>query len=309
MSIINVILAPTLEAAKGVVADVSVEAEYGSTVCEGRVLTLAHHQVDGPYSFAGGARAPCNASMLIAEHSAELKAQLSRAGSVSFLVSHLDLDTVGGIARVLAELTGLSGDSGLFTNHEGFWRLAEYVDLSGPHRALKSKDADDVNMLALNAYWAHQHTRAIKRTTEALDVTNEVESAIMALNAILVAKDQVALTQGRRHAEEQERLDANSLIECCADGVVVRAAPTFVNHLYGTDGRAVVSYNQSFGSITMSLADPVPGVSCRALVQELFGPDAGGHDGIAGSPRGKRMTFEDFTAAVENMRMALDVGR
>ena len=56
----------------------------------------------------------------------------------------------------------------------------------------------------------------------------------------------------------------------------------------------------STGSITISLAEPITGVSCRAIVQIAF-PDknekgeflAGGHDGIAGSPRGKVLSAEN----------------
>ena len=97
--------------------------------------------------------------------------------------------------------------------------------------------------------------------------------------------------------------------------MLVRCAPTerdFVNHLYEafTDkgmvvGRGIVSYNPA-GSITVSLADPVPGVSCRVLVQRLWGALAGGHDGIAGSPRGQVMMQSDVESAVQALEDALD---
>jgi hypothetical protein len=85
--------------------------------------------------------------------------------------------------------------------------------------------------------------------------------------------------------------------------VVVRVSSTFVNHLYATpDGRicrGVTAFNTTRGEITVSLAEPVSGVSCRKLVQELWGPLAGGHDGIAGSPRGERRSLADLQAAAE----------
>jgi hypothetical protein len=60
---------------------------------------------------------------------------------------------------------------------------------------------------------------------------------------------------------------------------------------------AVVTFNTKFKSVTVSIADPQPGFSCREFVQKLWGPEAGGHDGIAGSPRGREMTLDDAKTA------------
>ena len=67
-----------------------------------------------------------------------------------------------------------------------------------------------------------------------------------------------------------------------------------------------MAFNQRTGAITVSLADPIEGVSCREIVQDLWGPDAGGHDGIAGSPRGVRMGFGDVSAALEFFQSRLE---
>ena len=42
------------------------------------------------------------------------------------------------------------------------------------------------------------------------------------------------------------------------------------------------------------MADGGKKVSAKELVQELWGNEAGGHPGIAGSPRGKEMTEKDM---------------
>lgn len=315
LSILEVLLAPTAELAKGVVADVSVEAEYGAIVMEGSVLTLAHHQPDGPYSTKGGARAPCCAQALIADYATQLKAVLDRKPKVTILVSHLDLDTIGGIGRVLAVLTNQAGDMIMFENYGNvkFWNIAEFVDLNGPHRVTKAPDYNDEDEIHLHAFWAHTRDRGRTRFDQdkVTDVTYYVEEALMSLNQLLVpsmipdVRDHM-LKRGHEHFMEQERLDKQSLVED-RSGVLVRCHAGFVNHLYGADGKAVVAFNPEAGSITISLADPVPGVSCRALMQELFGPEAGGHDGIAGSPRGKRMTFEGWGDAVELVEFKLSV--
>lgn len=53
------------------------------------------------------------------------------------------------------------------------------------------------------------------------------------------------------------------------------------------------------------VAAPVPGVSCSELVQELWGPEAGGRDTIAGSPRGRAMTLADANKAVIRLQALL----
>jgi hypothetical protein len=70
-------------------------------------------------------------------------------------------------------------------------------------------------------------------------------------------------------------------------------------------GVGIVAYNDSLGSITISLADPIKGVSCREVVQTLWGQQAGGHDGIAGSPRGQIMTELDFKNAINAFSQAV----
>lgn len=48
-------------------------------------------------------------------------------------------------------------------------------------------------------------------------------------------------------------------------------------------------------------------VSSRAtILQDLWGPEAGGHDGIAGSPRERRMTEDDLEAAVTALAAKLN---
>ena len=61
--------------------------------------------------------------------------------------------------------------------------------------------------------------------------------------------------------------------------------------------------NTKFGSITVSALDNA--FDCKAVVQGLWGELAGGHPGIAGSPRGQAMTESDLIAAVKAVATAL----
>ena len=49
--------------------------------------------------------------------------------------------------------------------------------------------------------------------------------------------------------------------------------------------------------ISISMADDGEEFSAKKLVQELWGNEAGGYEGIAASPRGQKMTVKDLQKA------------
>lgn len=259
----------------------TVEAEYGDTVVVGSVLTLAHH---GPRS---GNPAPC-----LAENG------LAGEGVEAVGLSHLDLDTIGGCAAIL----------GRKPEAPGFWALAAFVDVSGPHK-LGQASADPADMARLYAFWAwSQKNRYLPpRDGSVADVTEQVMSAFEVIERIC-ADDPELLRAGAEFHSAEEALNKRSYCEIEA-GVIVRVADVFVSHLYvtpeGTAARAVVAYNTVTGGITVSLADKVPGVSACTIMQGLFGKEAGGHAGIAGSPRGARCGLADIHATAEAVRDTL----
>jgi len=291
---IRILFAPTADLAKGTTADITVEAEYGSHVWEGSLFTAAHHQKDGPYRGrhqGGDQPSPCN------NHDIPLCPEGGVIG-----VSHFDLDTLGGVLRAM----GLPGFFG--GRLASFWDLAEFVDVNGPHR-LSESEASEEDLAYLHAFWAWSSAnRNLQRGLEAVtNVTTFFLDAEVALRAILQG-DEALLAAGQEFREAGERLNADSFVDCDS-GVVCRVHPGFTNHLYvtpkGCVAKAVVAFNQAQGSITISLAQPVEGVSCREIVQDLWGPDAGGHDGIAGSPRGVRMRFGDLNSALAQVQCHL----
>jgi hypothetical protein len=280
----------------------SVEAEYGSVVVEGSEYTAAHHQPSGPYAgdhiVAGGRPAPCNDT--------DIPWLSAREGVV--LVSHLDLDTVGGVLRAY-------GHTAFVFNPEwakGFWQLAAFVDTNGPHKRHLA-GASEEDLARLDAWWAWMGANVPRLPREGVtDVTDLVaEACYEALCNILTGAAHV-MDAGQQFREAGDALNAQSFVEHRPSGVLVRRSPTqrdFVNHLYtspeGVVARAVVALNPEGGSVTVSLESPIAGVSCRAIVQGLWGPLAGGHDGIAGSPRGQVMTEADVAAVVTALEEAL----
>ena len=402
---VRVILAPTLDLARpyapvypcrgcdtlcmgcapaGATADLTIEAEYGSTVIEGRRYTAAHHQpVGSPYAgdhvVDGGRPSPC-----VDDAIPEL-----REGTI--LLSHLDLDSVGGVLRALPVFRRLFHSGRISVSR--FFELAAYIDVRGPHRLdgwcsaaagvaqmvatgdsppwramdtwTREAEADANARRQLRAYWAWAKTRPRFPRDAVSDVTAEIKEHGMTLALLLreeaeledrarmgheavaaydgeepsidaiqdatradeQARAELALwrelmTAGAKLAEEEADLNAESFVELHGDAVIYRASDQFVSALYTTPAdmarpgawkpnhaaKAVVAYNTKTLAVTVSLAEPVEGVSCRALVQALWGPDAGGHDGIAGSPRGVEMTEAAAADAVEVLLVALHEG-
>lgn len=290
---------PTADLARSLTAQVTIEAEYGSFVMEGSVYTAAHHQGSGKYAgrhLPGlsytGMPSPCNDGNI----------PVLTDGVVA--VSHIDLDSVGGCLRTIAEFAPLFAQ-----DFKGFWNLAEFVDVTGPHRM----DPDYVWARSLRAVWAwFQTNRPRFSRTEIEDCSEFIRAAGQMLQRVLIEQDSDLLAAGQAMADAEAALNDSSLMRVVdARGrlVVVREAGGFTNHLYRLlDGRiaaAVVARNTKMGSVTVSLADPIEGVVCRDIVQSLWGMEAGGHAGIAGSPRGQEMSTADLDACVGAVVAAL----
>jgi hypothetical protein len=258
----------------------TVEAEYGDRLVSGTIATLAHH---GPRA---AQPAPCVADLV--------PAPLDAIG-----LSHLDLDSLSGVLGLLGQRRA---------QDQSFWQLAAYVDVHGAHR-LDQAGASVVDRQRLVAWWAWHdaHPCYPPRDGSVLDATAAVRAASVVLSEIL-GDDANRLAAGPLWLAQRAQLNADSFVGWEGD-VLLRAAPAFTNHLYqdpdGRVARAVVAFHQVHGALTVSLADPEPGVSCRQLVQELWGPLAGGHDGIAGSPRGARMGLSEWVALTHAVVTAL----
>jgi hypothetical protein len=252
----------------------TVEAEYGDAVVSGSWATLAHH----------GSRShnlcPC------------LEENRQPPPDLLIGVSHFDLDTLGGILALC----------GMKPHAPDFWRVAARIDTEGPHR-LPLMGATSTTKDQINAFWAwsEKNRNSLPRgTAEApaplVNMTELVARAYDALVAILDGSGEL-IEAGRVWAEANASLDADSLVKTYAGGkVLLRSSDRFVNHLYGPQvADAVVAFNTKAGSITLSFSDENArkGLSAATLLQEVFGPLAGGHAGIAGSPRGETKSLEE----------------
>jgi len=267
--------------------DVTIEAEFGAKIWLGSIYTAFHHQpVDDVQP------APCNNPLI---------PMLSEA---TIGVSHIDLDCVGGCARVMGRMELFDAE-----DLEEFWQLAAFIDTSGPHRISEFKDAEAAKD-RIHAYWAWSQANRQwpPKGDVVVDVTDQVMEHLSILDRIFRG-DPELLAAGQAFKDGEAELSSKSFVSF-KDNIVVRRSGSFVNHLYempdGQIADAVVGFNVDTGAITISFADGGNGErSCRDIVQMLWGEEAGGNPGIGGGPRERVMTEQDFEDAVEAVRQAL----
>ena len=261
-------IASTFELASGVSPDASVEAEYGDRVIAGNLFTLAHHAVSYRHM-----PAPC-----------ELENQHFRG---DILISHIDLDTIGGCLALY----------GIKPEDDAFWRGAAFVDTRGPHRVHELPPAVQEK---LRAYWAYADSLEKSNYPGLCDVTDEILKHGDVL-ARIVANDPELIQNGATWAR-----DAESRVEAClvSENQWVRAFKTtgvFCNAAYYSPNLrkiipAIVVWNEKWNSITLSFEDGGKRHDASVLAKKLWGDLAGGHAGIAGSPRGWKLTEAQLRA-------------
>ena len=262
---------------QGIVPTASVEAEYGENVIEGEDVTLAHHT-----KAYEGNPAPCNTPNV----------PVLPDGS-TIVISHIDLDTLGGIAALL----------GRKKEDSDFWKAAEFIDLNGFHHLHEVSESAREQYLAYQA-WAESHRSP--RVQEITDVTATVLEHLDVIDRAL-DREPALIEEGIRWDEEMKDKTEKCLVyEDQYIRVFNSPEGTFCNASYYSPNLkkvipSIVSFNGVRQAVTLSFEDQGKQLQlqARSIVQELWGPEAGGHAGIAGSPRGVPMTFEDAKKLAE----------
>ena len=277
---IKVLLAPSLADTQALDPDATVEAEYGTAVVLGRHATLAHHAPGWTHN-----PAPC-----VAEVGNPLP------DGATIVVSHVDLDTIGGVLALMGEKP----------QSPAFWEAAAFVDTHGPHRV---REVGPRQQRELRAWWAWNagQPRKPRVVTEVTEVTSDVLNAGEVLFEIL-AGDEDLLSAGDAWAASVEVATETCVVaEDSRVRVFVTERVFCSASYYSPKQRTVVpataTWNTTTGAVTIACEGGQ--FDARQIAQSLWGPEAGGHVGIAGSPRGKKMTREDLDAAAEAVRSAL----
>lgn len=268
----NIILAPTLDLARTIRADATVEAEYGTECVPGRIVTLAHH---GPRS---NNPAPCNT-----------ETEILPEGS-TIMLSHLDLDAVGGALALM----------GIKPEDPEFWKAAEFIDVKGPHHIQELPTGIQDRLNAINAWCERQG--AHDRPTKVIDIK---EDMIRWADAVWTAVDRErpghkAMLEAGRTWHDNTVKATEACLRCedeharlfVTDGSVFCCA-SYYSPKQDRVTEATVQYNGYTKAVTLAFEDGGKKYSAEKIMQEIFGPEAGGRAGIAGSPRGKIMTPAD----------------
>lgn len=278
----KILLASNLELAaqKELNFTATVEAEYGETVIKGSVYTLAHHTKQ--YK---NCPAPCNTNVQ------------KLPPDSTILVSHLDLDTIGGCMALM----------GIKPEDQEFWQGAEFIDLNGAHNLFKLSNSVQEK---LKAFWAWNNKQERKRYTEVEDVTEKVLLAADIITKIL-QQDKELLTQGEEwHKTTSQEVESKLIKESSkvrvfvTDGVFCNTS--YYSPLQNKVIPAIVTLNTKINSITVSMEDGGKSISAKEIVQILWGQEAGGHNGIAGSPRGWEVTPEQLKIELERAVKAVE---
>ena len=270
----KILCAPTAESASSVEnVSATVEAEYGDICISGEKYTLAHH----------GSRshnpAPCNWEGIEPLES-----------DATILISHIDLDTIGGILALMGEKP----------ENPEFWKAAEFIDVNGVHHMHElSQDVQN----ELNAFyaWSMENGPRGRRIQEVTDVTDTIEEYKEAVHCLLgehTPERQTMIENGIAWEREQTQAVENCLVQETPHVRLFETDSVFCNANYYSPKLqqicdATVAFNSTFKAVTVAFADGGKTESAREWVQSFWGPKAGGRDGIAGSPRGQEMTFND----------------
>lgn len=253
-----------------IIPTATVEAEYGEKFIKGEQVTLAHHTKEyennpTPYN-------TLNVPILDDDS--------------TIIVSHLNLDTIEGIAALI----------GRKKEESEFWKVAEFIGLNGSHNLFQIEEEAREKYIA---YQAYQGNHRKPRLTEITDVTDIVLEHLEIIDRIIDG-DKTLIQEGIKWAEETKR----RIEECLVlenDNVRVFNSPkgVFCSEAYYSEkqGKVIpstVTRNGKSKSITVAMADGGKKISAKELVQELWGNEAGGLLRIAGSPRGQEMTEKDM---------------
>lgn len=184
---------------------------------------------------------------------------------------------------------------GIKKDDPDFWKAAEFLDTKGPHHLHEIPEIDAEKYLAYQAYSAEHR---IPRMTEVTDITSVVHEYLGIVDKVIDGDEQL-ITAGKNFSENRRKQiedclmyeNSNMRIFYSPEGIFCSAA--YYSKEIGGIIPATITLSGKSNSILLAMEDGGETVSAREMVQELW-DEAGGHNGIAGSPRGQEMTKKDL---------------
>lgn len=255
----------------------SVEAEYGEFTLCGQEVTLAHHGANS------GNICPCLNEVVLGDKDEAI-----------IIISHIDMDTIGGVLSLVGGKPEICKD---------FWNIVAFVDLNGPHKLqlMHSESYDVLEKQTIEVLWScfKYIDENIPRFTgkDTVDVTQVFLDLRRFLIDVSQNLDKYAEEGRIWNEEKQDKIEQYLVSE--NELLRIFSAPMFANGAYYSKVLkrlvpAVVNLNPTVGSITLSFEECGEKYNAATIMREYFGPEAGGHAGIAGSPRGVVYTMDDL---------------
>ena len=286
-----VILSPTAQLATDTLSlnpapTLSVNAEYGAFVLEGTKYTSAHHQPIGS-QYVGrhldwrcGKPAPCNDTNIPVLSEDEVA-----------IISKVDVSTVGGLMRASGKY------SDLFSQHVSFWDLVEETELCG----VQLLDEDHPYYFCLRGILKHfedmKETYPKDRNSE---LSSHVETLSEYISKALQSKERGEnFDLGVQAVQEDLDLNLDTFVSMTPISLIIRKTKEEdCNHLCsdpdGIKGVGVISYNEKWKSIKVSVSDTLSDFSCISFLRDALDRESTGNKLNAVSPHGKIYSENDF---------------
>ena len=286
-----VILSPTAQLASDTLSlnpppSLSVKAEYGAFVLEGAKYTSAHNQPVGSdyvgrhLDWVNGRPAPCNDGNIPVLSEEEVA-----------IISTVDASTIGGLMRASGK------HSDLFSEHVSFWDLVEESDLCGTQLL----EEEHPYYLCLRGIIKHiSETKEDYPQDRNSELTSYVEKVSDYISVALQSTNQGENFNLGVHAVQEElELNHDTFVSMTPISLIVRKAKgEECNHLCsnpeGMKGVGVISYNEKWKSIKVSVADTLSEFSCISFLKEVLGRDSKGDNKEAVSPPEKNYSENEF---------------
>ncbi len=258
----------------------TIEAEYGNTVVEGVKATYAHH-------VAGYTTAPA-----LQGNNGDFSVEDILDSSNYILISHIDLDVICGILSVL----------NAYDVRDAVKEAVNYIDCNGQHKLGSVKDPEGKAFIESYIGIVSKY----RAPFGAEDVTDYCKM----VGNILMGNQQKDVDWAELGAQvlAQKEAEASKATVLKNNGVVLYDAPENVfglNSAYtvaGEEYNYTVVYSNKFKTITVAAAaGKDQSLNLVEFMQGQFGTEAGGHYGIAGSPRGKEYTLADAMNVFEDI--------